>query len=455
MTTAARAQALARKTRTPVELERRHGARNYDPLKVVLERGEDVWLFDTAGRRYLDMMSAYSAVSFGHANPTLVHALTEQAKTLAVTSRAFHTARLGSFLERLCRITGMDRALPMNTGAEAVETAIKAARKWAYKVKGVPAGQAEILVAAGNFAGRTTTIISFSSEPQYRDGFGPFTPGFRSVPFGDPAALEAAIGPNTAAFIVEPVQGEAGIIVPPVGYLRAVREICTRHNVLMIADEVQTGLGRTGRILACDHEGVRPDGLTLGKALGGGLLPVSAFCAREDLMAVFNPGDHGSTFGGNPLGAAVGEAALTLLEHGPVLRDRAGAGRVPAGQAAPARPSGDHRHPRQGPARRRRDRPGVRRRPQGLRCAGRRRRADQGHARHRRADGAAADDRERADRPGGRRARPRARSESPRPSRSPPERSGAGAAFAVPGACSAQGEVERRRRRRRRSRASG
>jgi len=317
MTTAARAQALARKSPTPIELERRHGARNYDPLKVVLERGQDVWLFDTAGRRYLDMMSAYSAVSFGHANPTLVHTLTEQAKTLAVTSRAFHTARLGSFLERLCRMTGMDRALPMNTGAEAVETAIKAARKWAYKVKGVPAGQAEILVAAGNFAGRTTTIISFSSEPQYRDGFGPFTPGFRSVPFGDPAALDAAIGPNTAAFIVEPVQGEAGIIVPPLGYLRTVREICSRRNILMIADEVQTGLGRTGRILACDHEGVRPDGLTLGKALGGGLLPVSAFCAREELMAVFAPGDHGSTFGGNPLGAAVGEAALTLLEQGP------------------------------------------------------------------------------------------------------------------------------------------
>jgi ornithine--oxo-acid transaminase len=317
MTTAARAQALASKSLTPIELERRHGARNYDPLKVVLERGQDVWLFDTAGRRYLDMMSAYSAVSFGHANPTLVHTLTEQARTLAVTSRAFHTARLGSFLERLCRMTGMDRALPMNTGAEAVETAIKAARKWAYKVKGVPAGQAEILVAAGNFAGRTTTIISFSSEPQYRDGFGPFTPGFRSVPFGDLAALDAAIGPNTAAFIVEPVQGEAGIIVPPVGYLRAVREICTRRSILMIADEVQTGLGRTGRILACDHESVRPDGLTLGKALGGGLLPVSAFCAREELMAVFAPGDHGSTFGGNPLGAAVGEAALTLLEQGP------------------------------------------------------------------------------------------------------------------------------------------
>ncbi|HEX2540692.1 MAG TPA: ornithine--oxo-acid transaminase [Caldimonas sp.] len=300
-----------------IDLERRYGARNYDPLAVTLERGEGVWLFDTAGRRYLDMMSAYSAVSFGHSNPVLVRALTGQAWTLAVTSRAFHTARLGPFLERLCGMTGMARALPMNTGAEAVETAIKAARKWAYQVKRVPAGQAEIVVAAGNFAGRTTTIISFSSEAQYRDGFGPFTPGFRQVPFGNAAALEAAITPNTAAFIVEPVQGEAGIIVPPVGYLAAVRGICTRHDVLMIADEVQTGLGRTGRVLACEHENVRPDGLTLGKALGGGLLPVSAFLAREDVMAQFAPGDHGSTFGGNPLAAAVGTAALQLLEDGP------------------------------------------------------------------------------------------------------------------------------------------
>jgi ornithine--oxo-acid transaminase len=302
---------------SPIDLERRYGARNYDPLQVTLERGDGVWLFDTAGRRYLDMMSAYSAVSFGHGHPVLVRALTEQAKTLAVTSRAFHTARLGPFLERLCRMTGMARALPMNTGAEAVETAIKAARKWAYKVKGVPDGQAGIIVAAGNFAGRTTTIVGFSSEAQYRDGFGPFTPGFSSVPFGDATALEAAITPHTAAFIVEPVQGEAGIIVPPAGYLAAVREICTRRRILMIADEVQTGLGRTGRVLACDHEGIRPDGLTLGKALGGGLLPVSAFLAREDVMAQFAPGDHGSTFGGNPLGAAVGEAALRLLEEGP------------------------------------------------------------------------------------------------------------------------------------------
>ena len=297
-----------------VAQESRFGAHNYHPLPVVLARGEGVYLFDTAGRRYLDMMSAYSAVSFGHSHPTLVKALTDQAQRLAVCSRAFHTDQLGPFLAKLCEVTGMHSALPMNTGAEAVETAVKAARKWAYKVKGVPAGQAHILVAAGNFAGRTTTIVGFSSEAQYRDGFGPFTPGFSSVPFGDAAALEAAITPNTAAFLVEPVQGEAGIIVPPVGYLKAVRDICTRHNVLMIADEVQTGLGRTGKTLACDHEGVRPDGLTLGKALGGGLLPVSAFLARADVMAQFTPGDHGSTFGGNPLAAAVGLAALNLLE---------------------------------------------------------------------------------------------------------------------------------------------
>jgi len=305
---------FARTIATPVELERRFGARNYDPLPVTLERGEGVWLFDTEGRRYLDMMSAYSAVSFGHGHPALVRVLVEQASKLAVTSRAFHTAGLGHFLQRLCTVTGMARALPMNTGAEAVETAIKAARKWAYKVKRVPEGRAQIIVAAGNFAGRTTTIVGFSSEAQYRDGFGPFTPGFASVPYGDAAALEAAIGPHTAAFLVEPVQGEAGIVVPPAGYLAAVRAICTRHNVLMIADEVQTGLGRTGRVLACEHEGVRPDGVTLGKALGGGLLPVSAFCAREDVMAQFAPGDHGSTFGGNPLAAAVGTAALDLLE---------------------------------------------------------------------------------------------------------------------------------------------
>jgi ornithine--oxo-acid transaminase len=302
-------------TASPRELEERFGARNYHPLPVTLVRGEGVFLWDDQGRRYLDMMSAYSAVSFGHSHPALVQALTEQAARLAVTSRAFHTDCLGPFLARLCRDTGMDRALPMNTGAEAVETAIKAARKWGYKVKGVPEGQARILVAEGNFAGRTTTIVGFSSEPQYRDGFGPFAPGFVSVPYGDVAALERAITPQTVAFLVEPIQGEAGIIVPPPGYLRAARELCTRHRVLLICDEVQTGLGRTGRMLACQHEDVVPDGITLGKALGGGLLPVSAFCAREEVMGVFRPGDHGSTFGGNPLGATVGLAALELLER--------------------------------------------------------------------------------------------------------------------------------------------
>lgn len=310
MTTAVRAAERVH----AIELENRHGAHNYHPLPVVLSRGEGVFLFDVQGKRYLDMMSAYSAVSFGHSHPALVAALTEQAGKLSITSRAFHTDRLGPFLETLCRVTGMARALPMNSGAEAVETAIKAARKWAYKVKGVPEGKAQILVAEGNFAGRTTTIVGFSSEAQYRDGFGPFAPGFANVPFGDAKALETAITPNTAAFIVEPIQGEAGIVVPRAGYLKAAREVCTRHNVLMICDEVQTGLGRTGRMLACDHEGIRPDGLTLGKALGGGLLPVSAFLAREDVMAQFTPGDHGSTFGGNPLAAAVAEAALRLLE---------------------------------------------------------------------------------------------------------------------------------------------
>lgn len=294
-------------------LERRYSARNYHPLPVELARGEGIHLWDTQGRRYIDMMSAYSAVSFGHSRPELVAALTAQAGRLAVTSRAFHTDRLGPFLERLCEVTGMDRALPMNTGAEAVETAIKAARKWAYKIKRVPHDRAEIIVCTGNFAGRTTTIVGFSTEAQYRDGFGPFAPGFRHVPFGDPAALEAAITANTAAFIVEPVQGEAGIIVPPDGYLAACAEICRRHRVLLICDEVQTGLGRTGRVLACQHDDVRPDGITLGKALGGGLLPVSAFVGRAELMDVFNPGDHGSTFGGNPLAATVGLAALDLL----------------------------------------------------------------------------------------------------------------------------------------------
>lgn len=305
-----------------IALERQYGATNYAPLPAVLSRGEGVWLWDVEGRRYLDMLSAYSAVSFGYGHPRLLKVFTEQAQRLAVTSRAFHSDRLGPFLQRLCQVTGMDRALPMSTGAEGVETAIKCARKWAYVVKGVPDAKAEIICCAGNFHGRTSTIVGFSSEAQYRKHFGPFDGGFRAVPFGDAAALERAITPNTAAFLVEPVQGEAGIVVPPEGYLLEAQRICRAHGVLLIVDEVQTGLGRTGKVLAIHHEGVEPDGIILGKALGGGLMPVSAFCARESVMGVFKPGDHGSTFGGNALGAAVGLEALNVL-HDEKLAERA------------------------------------------------------------------------------------------------------------------------------------
>ena len=296
-----------------IALERAYGARNYDPLPVVLSRGEGAWLWDTEGRRYLDMLSAYSAVSFGYGHPRLLAALRNQAERLAVTSRAFYSDRLPPFLQKLCEVTGMDRALPMSTGAEAVETAIKCARKWGYVRKGIPAGQAKIIVCAGNFHGRTSTIVGFSSEAQYRDGFGPYADAFVPVPFGDARALEAAITPHTAAFLVEPVQGEAGIIVPPAGYLTEAARICRANNVMLIADEVQTGLGRTGKVLACEHEDVKPDAILLGKALGGGLIPVSAMCAREHFIGVFQPGDHGSTFGGNALGAAVGLEALNVL----------------------------------------------------------------------------------------------------------------------------------------------
>jgi ornithine--oxo-acid transaminase len=297
-----------------IELEDRYCAHNYHPLPVVLVRGEGPHVWDDQGKRYLDMMSAYSAVSHGHAHPRIVAALIEQARNLNIVSRAFHSNRLAAFLERACTLTGQDMALPMNTGAEAVETALKAARKWAWKVKGVADGHAEIIACQGNFHGRTIAICGLSTERQYREGFGPFPPGFLTVPYGDAAALEAAITPNTAAFLVEPIQGEGGIIIPPEGYLAACADICRRHNVMLIADEIQTGLGRTGKLLACEHEGVRPDGLILGKALGGGVLPVSMFLARRELMEVFRPGDHGSTFGGNPLAAAVGLAALQVLE---------------------------------------------------------------------------------------------------------------------------------------------
>jgi ornithine--oxo-acid transaminase len=297
--------------------EKQFGARNYDPLPVVLTRGEGSWLVDVDGRRYLDLMSAYSAVSFGHAHPRIIATLIAQAQSLGVTSRAYYNDELPNLLERLARLTGMGRVLPANGGAEAVETAIKAVRKWAYKIKGVPEGQAEIIGCRGNFHGRTITVCGLSTEPQYRDGFGPFPAGLLTVPFGDAAALAQAITPRTAAFLVEPIQGEAGIVLPPAGYLRECARICRERNVLMICDEIQTGLGRTGRFLASEHDGVKPDGVILGKALGGGLLPVSAFAATDDVMQVFNPGDHGSTFGGNPLAAAVAMTALDVLfdEH--------------------------------------------------------------------------------------------------------------------------------------------
>jgi ornithine--oxo-acid transaminase len=290
-----------------------YGASNYQPLPVVLTRGAGVYVWDDQGKQYIDMMSAYSAVSHGHCHPKLVKALQEQSNRINVVSRAFYTDQLGKFLERACKLTGFDRALPMNTGAEAVETALKAARKWAYTVKGVPADQAEIIACSGNFHGRTIAILGMSTEPQYRAGFGPFPPGLKIVPFGDAASLEKAITPNTAAFIVEPIKGEGGIIVPPAGYLKACRDICTKHNVLMICDEIQTGLGRTGKLLASEHEQIKPDAVLLGKALGGGLLPVSLFLANHAVMDVFTPGDHGSTFGGNPLAAAVGYAALQVM----------------------------------------------------------------------------------------------------------------------------------------------
>jgi len=298
---------------TSIARERRYGARNYDPLPVVLTHGDGCWLWDEHGRRYLDMMSAYSAVSHGHAHPRIVRALVEQAQRLSVTSRVFHNTLLPALLERLCLLTGLDRALPANGGAEAVETALKAVRKWGYKVKGISADRAEIIVCTNNFHGRSITIVGFSTEPQYRDGFGPFAPGFRHVPFGDAEALARAIGPQTAAFVVEPIQGEGGIIVPPSGYLADCARICRERNVLLICDEIQTGMGRTGKFLACEHEHVKPDGVILGKALGGGLLPVSALVGTDALMQVFTPGDHGSTFGGNPLASAVALTALDVL----------------------------------------------------------------------------------------------------------------------------------------------
>ena len=297
------------------DLMRRFSARNYAPLPVVIARGAGAWVEDVEGRRYLDLLSAYSALNFGHCHPEIVATFLQQAQTLTLTSRAFHNDQLGPFCAELALLCDQDLVLPMNTGAEAVETALKTARKWGEKVKGVPAGQGEILACEGNFHGRTISIVSFSDDAQYCDGFGPFTPGFTLIPYGDSAALERAITPRTVAFLVEPIQGEGGIVVPPAGYLRAAREICARHRVLFMADEIQTGLGRTGRMFACDHEDVVPDVLILGKALGGGMLPVSAVLASGEILGVFHPGDHGSTFGGNPLACAVARTALRLLKR--------------------------------------------------------------------------------------------------------------------------------------------
>ena len=297
-----------------IELEDRWGAHNYHPLDVVVERAEGVWVYSVDGQRYLDCLSAYSAVNQGHCHPRILEALTEQAARVTLTSRAFRNDQLPRFAAELAQLCGMEMVLPMNTGAEAVETAIKAVRRWGYTRKGIAPGKAEIVVCENNFHGRTTTITGFSSEPLYRDGFGPFTPGFTAVPFGDAEALERAITPDTCAFLFEPIQCEAGILIPPDGYLRDVAEICERANVLLAADEIQTALGRTGRLLACQHEGVQPDLLILGKALSGGVYPVSAVVSSREILGVFRPGSHGSTYGGNPLACAVSRAALRVLE---------------------------------------------------------------------------------------------------------------------------------------------
>ncbi len=305
-TTTSQAQAF-------IALEEQYGAHNYHPLDVVIERGEGVWVYDVDGRKYLDCLAAYSAVNQGHCHPRIMQAVIEQVKRVTLTSRAFRNDQLPLLYKLLHDLTGYDMSLPMNSGAEAVETAVKAARKWGYTVKGIPKNKAEIIVCADNFHGRTTTVISFSTDEQYRDGFGPLTPGFPVIPFGDAAALEAAITPNTAAFLVEPIQGEAGIIIPPDGFLKKAEALCRANNVLFICDEIQAGLGRTGRLFAHQWEGVRPDMVIIAKALSGGYYPISAVLADKAVLGVFKPGDHGSTFGGNPLACAVARAALQVL----------------------------------------------------------------------------------------------------------------------------------------------
>jgi ornithine--oxo-acid transaminase len=311
------------KSQQYIHLEDKYGAHNYKPLDVVLTKGEGVWVYDVDGNRYLDCLSAYSALNQGHAHPKIIESMIEQARKITLTSRAFRNDQLPLFYQELCEMTGYEMAIAMNSGAEAVETAIKIARKWAYQVKGIERDKAEIIVADGNFHGRTVTIISFSSEPLYKDDFGPLTPGFVTVRYAEAPALESAITKNTAGIMLEPIQGEGGVIIPPDGYLREVSEICKRNDVLFIADEIQTGLGRTGKLFACDHEGVKPDVMIIGKALSGGFYPVSAVLSSEKILGLFTPGEHGSTFGGNPLGAAVSRTALRVLKEENLIENAA------------------------------------------------------------------------------------------------------------------------------------
>ncbi len=373
-------------TDTLLALEAEHCARNYHPLGVVIERGEGVWVHDVEGGRYFDALAAYSALNFGHRHPRLIAAAIAQLGKLTLTSRAFHNDQLGHFCEELAAYCGKQMVLPMNTGAEGVESAIKVARKWGYERKGVARDRAKIVVCDQNFHGRTTTIVSFSSDPLAREGFGPYAPGFAAVPYGDADALQAAIDDDTVAFLVEPVQGEAGVIIPPAGYLRRIREICSEANVLLVADEVQTGLGRTGRRFAFDHSDVSPDVYILGKALGGGIVPVSAVVADEDVLGVLGPGEHGSTFGGNPVACAVGREVVRAARRRAHGR-RCGRAR-PRGRAETERRlvSGRHRGPPDRPLDRARDRTRIRDRARGVRAAARMRRVVQGHARSDRAD---------------------------------------------------------------------
>ncbi|WP_127484486.1 ornithine--oxo-acid transaminase [Paenibacillus ehimensis] len=307
-------------TKQIIEQTEKYGAANYRPLPIVISRAEGVWVEDPEGNKYMDMLSAYSALNHGHRHPKIIQALKDQADKVTLTSRAFHNDQLGIFYEKLSQLTGKSMILPMNTGAEAVETAIKAIRRWAYGVKKVPAHQAEIIVCEGNFHGRTITITSCSSEEEYKAGFGPFTPGFKIIPYGDLEALKNAISPNTAAFLFEPIQGEAGIRIPPTGFIEGAQRLCKENHVLFVADEIQTGFGRTGKLFACDWENVKPDMYILGKALGGGVFPISAVAADQDILGVFNPGSHGSTFGGNPLGCAVAITALDVLQEEDLVR---------------------------------------------------------------------------------------------------------------------------------------